>query len=112
MTNLDNAINQRLDGLFDVTFTGDHEQGVLEIPSWSTVCVCPTQNNVILTIQVAIFLLQCLQNLHMWFGVSIDYAVMSLLVQSSESCKVISFTDLHSCSLSVNDSVLIPCNLF
>lgn len=105
MTNLDDAINQRLDGLFDVTFTGDHEQGVLEIPSWSTVCVCPTQNNIILTIQVAIFLLQCLQNLHTWFWVSIAYAVMSLLVQSLESCKVISFTGLDSCLHSVNAAV-------
>lgn len=62
-THLNNAVDQRLDGSLDVTAC-DHEQRVLEISAGSTVSVSPTQNNVILPVQIPVLPLQCLQNLH------------------------------------------------
>lgn len=63
-THLDDAVDQWPDGLFNVTFSAEHEQCVLEVATQTAVCVCPAQNHVILTVHIAIFLLQRLQHLH------------------------------------------------
>lgn len=63
-THLDDAVDHRLCGLFDVAVTGDHKQRVLEVPARSAVSVSPTQNHIFLPVQVAILFLQSLKNLN------------------------------------------------
>lgn len=62
-TNLNDAVDQRLHGCLDVTLTSEHKKCVLEISCRSAVGVCPTQNYVVMSVQVSVLLLQCLKNL-------------------------------------------------
>lgn len=63
ITHLHNSIHKSLDRWLDVAFTGDHKEGVLEIPSWTRVCVCATQNYIVLPVERPIFPLECLEHL-------------------------------------------------
>lgn len=52
---LDYSTDDGLYWRFNVAFTCDHKEGVLEVAAHACMCVCATHDHIVLSVQVSIF---------------------------------------------------------